>query len=168
VVRKTDSTPCILQLRRIPDGGVVDTFAFDEQITGVATDLKGTTIAITFRDASLHVFYTGKLFPRLPIVVSAGEEQTTTIPSSGKGLVVAPHPVSDVATIFIERWNHEPLTYLISDLQGVEFVHGRIPEGANHVLWDRHSDAAQRVSAGVYVLIVSDGSVTRRTLVIVE
>lgn len=168
VVRKTDSTPCFLQLRRLPDGVVIDTFAFDEQITGVATDVKGTTIAITFRDASLHVFYTGKLFPRLPIVVSTGEEQPTTYPSSGKGLVVAPHPVSDVATIFIERWNQEPLTYLISDLQGVEIVHARVPEGANHVMWDRHDDASQRVSAGMYVLSITDGLTVRRSLIILE
>jgi hypothetical protein len=168
VIRKTDSTPCILQLRRLPDGGVVDTFAFDEQITGVTTDVKGTTIAITFRDASLHVFTTSTLFPRLPIVVSADEEQSTIFPSSGKGLVVTPHPVHDAATISIERWNDQPLTYMISDLQGVELMQGSIPEGSNHVLWDRHDKAAQRLSAGMYVLTVSDGSVVERTLMIVE
>ncbi len=168
VIRKTDSTPCILQLRRLPDGGVVDTFAFDEQITGVTTDLKGSTIAITFRDASLHVFNTSTLFPRLPIVVSADEEQSTTFPSSGKGLVVTPHPVGENATFFIERWNQEPLTYQITDLQGVEVVSGRIPEGSNYVMWDRHDDAAQRVSAGVYALSVTDGRTFLRSLVVVE
>jgi hypothetical protein len=192
VIKRTEQSPCYLQIRRLPDGAVLDSVAFDLQIMGVDTDESGSTIVMTFRDGTLQVFAVDTLFQGLPVVINYAEDHNTlgsdlntrdmtdtarpvitldpvipdtTIPNTAR---ISPHPVHDLAEIHFVPWTSAPIFMTIRDMQGHVVYHTTVPTGGHVMYWARHDDAAQRVSAGVYALTVSDGRVVHRTLVIVE
>lgn len=177
VTKITGPDPCYLKVRRLPDGTVVDSIAFDQQIMGLDTDDNGTSIALTFRDGTLQVFATEALFSNIPFIAKDKHVTDTvrsvtrppdTIDVVGRGLMVAPHPMTDGSSITIERWNNLPLTYHLSDMNGVEMLRGTMAQSSNVVWLDRRDASSQRLSSGVYLLRITDGSITRRTTIVVQ
>ncbi len=174
VVVPSATQPTRLRLRRLPDGAYIDSVDFDARIAAIDASNDGKQIALTFTDGTLQVFETDTLFTLLPFIRQE-KHSTDTIglvapptDQTVKGLVVTPHPVLDVATISIERWNQLPLDYQITDLNGRVMKRGVVPATSSRIEWKREDAAGNRLSAGVYVLMVTDGASAQPTLIVVE